>query len=513
MEMVTIEEKLADLRSRKEKGKLGGGQKRIDAQHEKGKLTARERMSKLLDPGSFEEFDALRCGTTPGSPVGDGVITGYGTIEGRKVFVFAQDFTVAGGSLGKIVGEKICKVMDMAMKVGAPVIAMNDSGGANIPEGVLSLNGYGEIFKRNTLASGVIPQISAVYGPCAGGAVYSPALTDFVFMTETNSYMFLTGPKVVKAVTHEDVTVDQLGGSLVHMTKSGVAHFSHPTEDESIQQIRKLLSFLPSNNMEEPPIVECTDSFDRMEEALNTIVPTNLNKGYDMRDVIHMVFDDGEFYEVMPLYAMNILIGFSRLNGRTVGVVANQPNVLAGCLDINASDKAARFVRFCDAFNIPLISFVDTPGFLPGTGQEYGGVIRHGAKMLYAYSEATVPKITIVTRKSTGGAYLAMASKNLRNDLNYAWPTAQIAVMGAKGAIEILMKKELDAAEDKQKFMAEQEELYNENVANPYIAAAHGYIDDIFEPKTTRPRLIKALEMLSTKNDDLPAKKHGNIPL
>lgn len=511
--MVTIEEKLADLRSRKEKGKLGGGEKRITAQHEKGKLTARERMSKLLDPGSFEEFDALRSGTAPGSPIGDGVVTGYGTIEGRKVFVFAQDFTVVGGSLGKVVGEKICKVMDMAMKVGAPLIAMNDSGGANIPEGVLSLNGYGEIFKRNTLASGVIPQISAVYGPCAGGAVYSPALTDFVFMTETNSYMFLTGPKVVKAVTHEDVTVDQLGGSLVHMAKSGVAHFSHPTEDESIMGIRKLLSFLPSNNMEEAPMVECTDSFDRMEEALNSIVPMNMNKGYDMKDLLHMVFDDGEFFEVMPLYAMNILIGFSRLNGRAVGVVANQPNVLAGCLDINASDKAARFVRFCDAFNIPIITFVDTPGFLPGTGQEYGGVIRHGAKMLYAYSEATVPKITVVTRKSTGGAYLAMASKNLRTDINYAWPTAQIAVMGGKGAIEILMKKELDAAEDKAKFMAEQEELYNENVANPYIAAQYGYIDDIFEPKTTRPRLIKALEMLSTKSDDLPAKKHGNIPL
>lgn len=511
--MVTIQEKLADLRSRKEKGKLGGGEKRIAAQHEKGKLTARERIAKLLDAGSFEEIDALRCAAAPGSPVGDGVVTGYGTVEGRKVFVAAQDFTVAGGSLGKIVGEKICKVMDLALKVGAPFIALNDSGGANIPEGVLSLNGYGEIFKRNTLASGVIPQISAVYGPCAGGAVYSPALTDFVFMTDTNSYMFLTGPKVVKAVTHEDVTVDQLGGAIVHMSKSGVAHFAHATEEDSIKAVRKLLSFLPSNNAEEAPAVECADPFDRMEEALNSAVPMNLNKGYDIKDIIHMVFDDGEFFEVMPLYAMNIVIGFARLNGRSVGVVANQPNVLAGCLDINSSGKAARFVRFCDAFNIPLITFVDTPGFLPGTGQEYGGVIRHGAKMLYAYSEATVPKITVVTRKSTGGAYLAMASKNLRTDLNYAWPTAQIAVMGAKGAIEILMKKELDEAPDKEKFLAEQEELYNENVANPYIAAQHGYIDDIFEPKTTRPRLIKALEMLITKNDDLPAKKHGNIPL
>ncbi|HNW82867.1 MAG TPA: acyl-CoA carboxylase subunit beta [bacterium] len=511
--MVTIQEKLADLRSRKEKGKLGGGEKRIADQHKKGKLAARERLTMLLDAGSFEEIDALRCGTAPGSFVGDGVVTGYGTVEGRKIFVAAQDFTVAGGSLGKIVGEKICKVMDLALKVGAPFVALNDSGGANIPEGVLSLNGYGEIFKRNTLASGVIPQISAVYGPCAGGAVYSPALTDFVFMTDTNSYMFLTGPKVVKTVTHEDVTVDQLGGAIVHMTKSGVAHFAHATEEDSIKAIRKLLSYLPSNNAEEAPAVECTDAFDRMEEALNSVVPMNLNKGYDIKDVIHMIFDDGQFFEVMPLYAMNIVIGFARLNGRSVGVVANQPNVLAGCLDINSSGKAARFVRFCDAFNIPLITFVDTPGFLPGTGQEYGGVIRHGAKMLYAYSEATVPKITVVTRKSTGGAYLAMASKNLRTDLNYAWPTAQIAVMGAKGAIEILMKKELDAAEDKEKFLAEQEELYNENVANPYIAAANGYIDDIFEPKTTRPRLIKALEMLVTKRDDLPAKKHGNIPL
>ena len=511
--MVTIQEKLADLRSRKEKGKLGGGEKRIADQHKKGKLAARERLTMLLDAGSFEEIDALRCGTAPGSFVGDGVVTGYGTVEGRKIFVAAQDFTVAGGSLGKIVGEKICKVMDLALKVGAPFVALNDSGGANIPEGVLSLNGYGEIFKRNTLASGVIPQISAVYGPCAGGAVYSPALTDFVFMTDTNSYMFLTGPKVVKTVTHEDVTVDQLGGAIVHMTKSGVAHFAHATEEDSIKAIRKLLSYLPSNNAEEAPAVECTDAFDRMEEALNSVVPMNLNKGYDIKDVIHMIFDDGQFFEVMPLYAMNIVIGFARLNGRSVGVVANQPNVLAGCLDINSSSKAARFVRFCDAFNIPLITFVDTPGFLPGTGQEYGGVIRHGAKMLYAYSEATVPKITVVTRKSTGGAYLAMASKNLRTDLNYAWPTAQIAVMGAKGAIEILMKKELDAAEDKEKFLAEQEELYNENVANPYIAAANGYIDDIFEPKTTRPRLIKALEMLVTKRDDLPAKKHGNIPL
>ena len=511
--MATIEEKLAALRAKKEKGKLGGGEKRIEAQHAKGKLTARERIAKLLDGGSFEEIDALRCANGANAAIGDGVVTGYGTIDGRKVFVFAQDFTVAGGSLGKIVGEKICKVLDLAMKVGAPVVGLNDSGGANIPEGVHALDGYGEIFKRNTLASGVIPQISAVYGPCAGGAVYSPALTDFVFMTDTNSYMFLTGPKVVKTVTHEDVSVEDLGGAAVHMTKSGVAHFSHATEEESIAAIRQLLSYLPSNNAEEPPMVEPTDPFDRMEEALNQIIPENPNKGYDMKQVIAMVVDNSEFFEVMPQYATNMIVGFARLNGRTVGIVGNQPNVLAGCLDINASDKAARFVRFCDAFNVPIITFVDTPGFLPGTGQEYGGVIRHGAKMLFAYSEATVPKITVVTRKSTGGAYLAMASKNLRCDMNYAWPTAQIAVMGAKGAVEIIMRKELEAAEDKAKFLTEQEELYNENVANPYIAAQHGYIDDIFEPKTTRPRLIKALEMLITKNDDLPAKKHGNIPL
>ncbi len=511
--MVTIEEKLAELRAKKEKGKLGGGEKRIETQHAKGKLTARERIALLLDPGSFEEIDSLRFGAKKNTPIGDGVVTGYGTVNGRKIFVFAQDFTVAGGSLGKVVGEKICKVMDLALKVGAPVVGLNDSGGANIPEGVNSLYGYGEIFKRNTIASGVIPQISAVYGPCAGGAVYSPALTDFVFMTESNSYMFLTGPKVVKAVTHEDVTVDQLGGANVHMVKSGVAHFSHETEKQSIEAIRELLGYFPANNMEDPPVVESSDPFDRMEDTLNQIVPTNPNKGYSMYDVIHMIVDDGQFIDVQPLYARNMIVGFARLNGRTVGIVANQPNVLAGCLDINASDKAARFVRFCDAFNIPLITLVDTPGFLPGTGQEYGGVIRHGAKMLYAYSEATVPKITVVTRKSTGGAYLAMASKHLRTDLNYAWPTAQIAVMGAKGAVEILQRKELEEAEDKEKFLAEQEEIYNREVANPYIAAQHGYVDDILEPKTTRPRLIKALEMLITKNDDLPAKKHGNIPL
>lgn len=511
--MVTIEEKLSDLRLRREKARLGGGEKRIDDQHKKGKLTARERIAKLLDKESFEEIDCFRADRGEGKTLGDAVVTGYGTIDGRKIFVFAQDFTVIGGSLGEVVSSKICKIMDMAVKVGAPVIGLNDSGGARIPEGIHSLYGYGEIFKRNVLSSGVVPQISAIYGPCAGGAVYSPALTDFVFMTATNSYMFLTGPKVVKTVTHEDVTVDQLGGANVHMTKSGVAHFMDETEEASLANIRKLLGFLPSNNMEEPPRVECKDPFDRMEEALNTIVPLNPNKGYDIKDIIHMVFDGGEFYEIQSIYAANIVIGFARLNGRTVGIVANQPNVLAGVLDINSSMKGARFIRFCDCFNIPIITFVDTPGFLPGTGQEYGGVIKHGAKMLYAYSEATVPKIAIVTRKAYGGAYIVMSSKHLRGDMNYAWPTAEIAVMGARGAVEVLKGKELEAAPDKEKFFAEQEEEYREKIANPYVAAQHGFIDDIFEPKTTRPRLIKVLEMLANKKDDLPAKKHGNIPL
>ncbi|HSA33308.1 MAG TPA: acyl-CoA carboxylase subunit beta [bacterium] len=511
--MVTIEEKLAQLRAKKEQAKLGGGEKRIEDQHKKGKYTSRERFAKLLDPGSFEELDCLRSDRKEGSPLGDAVVTGYGTIDGRKVFVFGQDFTVSGGSLGEVVAAKICKVMDLSLKTGAPCIGLNDSGGARIQEGIHSLYGYGEIFKRNVLASGVVPQLSAIYGPCAGGAVYSPALTDFVFMTNTNSYMFLTGPNVVKTVTHENVTVDQLGGAQVHMTKSGVAHFSHDTEDESIAAIRELFSYLPSNNMEEPPRVTCTDPVDRMDEELNTIVPLNPNKGYNVKDVIRMIFDDGKFFEVQPLYAMSIVVGFARLNGRTVGIVANQPNVLAGVLDVNSSMKGSRFIRFCDCFNIPLITLVDTPGFMPGTVQEYGGVIKHGAKMLYAYSEATVPKLAVVMRKAYGGAYIVMSSKHLRGDMNYAWPTAQIAVMGAKGAVEILKRKELDAAADRAKFIAEQEAEYAEKIENPYIAAQHGFIDDIFEPKTTRARLAKALEMMSTKRDDLPPKKHGNIPL
>ncbi len=511
--MATIEEKLAQLRAKKDQAKLGGGEKRIEDQHKKGKYTSRERFAKLLDPGSFEELDSLRSDRKEGSTLGDAVVTGYGTIDGRKVFVFGQDFTVSGGSLGEVVAAKICKVMDLSVQTGAPCIGLNDSGGARIQEGIHSLYGYGEIFKRNVLASGVVPQLSAIYGPCAGGAVYSPALTDFVFMTNTNSYMFLTGPNVVKTVTHENVTVDQLGGAQVHMTKSGVAHFAHDTEDESIAAIRKLFSYLPSNNMEEPPRVACTDPIDRMDDELNTIVPLNPNKGYNVKDVIRMVFDGGEFLEVQSLYAMNIVVGFARLNGRTVGIVANQPNVLAGVLDVNSSMKGARFIRFCDCFNIPLITFVDTPGFMPGTVQEYNGVIKHGAKMLYAYSEATVPKLAVIMRKAYGGAYIVMSSKHLRGDINYAWPTAQIAVMGAKGAVEILKKKELDAAPDKAKFIAEQEAEYAEKIENPYIAAQHGFIDDIFEPKTTRARLAKVMEMMSTKRDDLPPKKHGNIPL
>ncbi|MFO7735860.1 MAG: acyl-CoA carboxylase subunit beta [bacterium] len=511
--MASIEEKLAELRSKKQKAKLGGGEKRIEKQHAKGKMTARERFAKLLDSGSFEEIDSFRTSDGAKGPLGDAVVTGYGTVNGRKIFVFGQDFTVQGGSLSAVVGDKICKIMDMAMKVGAPVVGLNDSGGARIQDGITSLYGYGEIFLRNTLASGVIPQISAVYGPCAGGAVYSPAITDFVFMTEKNSFMFITGPKVVKTVTHEDVTVDQLGGAVVHATKSGVNHFVDSTEEESLENIKTLLSYLPQNNMEDPPVESCSDDFDRAEESLNTLVPVNPNKSYDMRDVIKLIFDDGEFLEVQKMYAANMIIGFARLNGRSVGIVGNQPNVLAGVIDVDASMKAARFIRFCDAFNIPLVTFVDTPGFMPGTQQEHNGMIKHGAKMLYAYSEATVPKIAVVTRKAYGGAYIVMSSKHLRSDMNYAWPTAEIAVMGAKGAIEILKRRELAEAEDKDAFMKEEEKSYREKIANPYNAAHHGYIDSIIEPKNTRPQLIRAMEMLRTKQDDLPAKKHGNIPL
>ncbi|MCX6270987.1 MAG: acyl-CoA carboxylase subunit beta, partial [Bacteroidetes bacterium] len=519
---MTLEDKIKELMEKRAQAKLGGGQKRIDSQHKKGKLTARERIDLLLDEGSFEEFDMFvthNChdfGLEKERYMGDGVITGYGTIDGRLVYVFSQDFTVFGGSLSEAYALKICKVLDKAMKVGAPVIGINDSGGARIQEGVKSLGGYAEIFQRNILASGVIPQISAIFGPCAGGAVYSPALTDFTIMTRKNSYMFVTGPKVVKTVTGEVVTDDELGGATIHGTKSGVTHFIAEDEQEGIMLIRKLISFMPQNNLEDPPLVPCTDPIDRKDDMLNTIVPDSPNKPYDVKDVIHAIVDYSEFMEVMRHYAPNIVTGFARFNGISVGIVANQPNYLAGVLDINASRKAARFVRFCDAFNIPLVTFVDVPGFLPGTAQEYGGIILHGAKLLFAYGEATVPKITVILRKAYGGAYDVMSSKHLRGDINYAWPSAEIAVMGPKGAIEVLFQKKLAEIEDvteKDEFIRKHEEDYKEKFANPYNAARYGYIDDIIEPRNTRFRVIRALQSLATKKDLNPPKKHSNIPL
>ncbi len=510
---------LIDLRA---EAKLGGGQKRIDAQHHKGKLTARERIELLLDEGSFEEFDMFvkhRCnnfGLDGERSLGDGVVTGHGTIDGRIVYVFSQDFTVFGGSLSETFANKICKVMDMAMKTGAPVIGINDSGGARIQEGVNALAGYAEIFERNIQASGVVPQISAIFGPCAGGAVYSPALTDFIMMTEENSYMFVTGPKVVKTVTGEEVTDDQLGGARVHGSKSGVSHFIAENEQEGILLIRKLLSYLPQNNLEDTPLAPCDDPIDRLDDILNEIIPDNPNKPYDVKDVIHSVADYGEFFEVHRNYAQNIVVGFARFNGISTGIVANQPNYLAGVLDINASRKAARFVRFCDAFNIPIVTLVDVPGFLPGTAQEYGGIILHGAKLLFAYGEATVPKITIILRKSYGGAYCVMSSKHLRGDINYSWPTGEIAVMGPKGAIEVLHHKKLkkfETEEERINFVAEAEADYKDKFANPYVAAQYGYIDDVIEPRNTRFRIIRALQTLATKKDYMPAKKHTNIPL
>jgi acetyl-CoA carboxylase carboxyltransferase component len=508
--------KLIQLR---EKARLGGGEKRIAAQHQKGKYTARERIGMLLDGGSFEEFDMFvthRCtnfGMEKDTYLGDGVVTGYGTIEGRLVYVFAQDFTVFGGSLSESFAMKICKIMDQAMKMGAPVVGINDSGGARIQEGVNALAGYAEIFQRNILASGVIPQISAIFGPCAGGAVYSPALTDFNIMAKGTSYMFLTGPKVVKTVTGEDVTQEQLGGASVHATKSGVAHFTVDTEEEGLILIRKLLSFLPQNNLEETPLMPCNDPITRLEDSLNEIIPDSPNKPYDMYEVIAAVVDNKEFLEVHRDYAANIIVGFARFNGVAVGIVANQPKVLAGCLDNNASRKAARFVRFCDAFNIPIVTLVDVPGFLPGTQQEYGGIILHGAKLLYAYGEATVPKVTVTLRKSYGGAYCVMSSKHLRGDINYAWPTAEIAVMGPSGAIEVLYGKEIAGAENPAGFVVEKEQEYREAFANPYNAARYGYIDDVIEPRNTRFRIIRALQQLSTKKLINPPKKHGNLPL
>ena len=519
---MAIEEKIKQLLEKRELAKLGGGQKRIDSQHKKNKLTARERIDLLLDEGSFEEFDMFvthRCtdfGIENEKYMSDGVVTGYGTIDGRLVYVFSQDFTVFGGSLSEMYAKKICKVMDQAMKVGAPVIGINDSGGARIQEGVQSLAGYAEIFQRNIMASGVIPQLSAIFGPCAGGAVYSPTLTDFIIMSKTNSYMFVTGPKVVKTVTGEVVTDDELGGAMVHGSKSGVSHFVAEDEQEGILLLRKLLSYLPSNNLEDPPIVPCMDPIDRLEESLNEIIPDNPNKPYDVKDVIHSIADNTEFLEVARHYAPNIVTGYARFNGMSVGIVANQPNYLAGVLDINASRKAARFVRFCDAFNIPILTLVDVPGFLPGTAQEYGGIIVHGAKLLYAYGEATVPKVTVILRKAYGGAYDVMSSKHLRGDINYAWPSAEIAVMGPKGAIEVLYNKKLAEIENpatREEEFHKYEEEYKTKFANPYDAASYGFIDDVIVPRNTRFRVIRAFQALSTKKDVNPPKKHSNLPL
>ncbi|MEA4840173.1 MAG: acyl-CoA carboxylase subunit beta [Bacteroidales bacterium] len=517
--MSTQLEKVKELIELRVEARLGGGEKSIQKQHDKGKYTARERIDMLLDEGSFEEFDMFvkhRCtnfGQDKKHYLGDGVVTGYGTIDGRLVYVFAQDFTVWGGSLSETMALKICKVMDQAMKMGAPVIGINDSGGARIQEGINALAGYAEIFQRNILASGVIPQISGIFGPCAGGAVYSPALTDFTIMTKGTSYMFLTGPKVVKTVTGEDVTQEQLGGASVHATKSGVTHFAVEDEEEGLKLIRHLLSFIPQNNLEETPIVDCNDPIDRLEDSLNEIIPDNPNKPYDMFEVIGAIVDNGEFLQVHSDYAKNMIIGFARFNGQSVGIVANQPKMLAGVLDSNASRKAARFVRFCDCFNIPLVTLVDVPGFLPGTGQEYGGVILHGAKLLYAYGEATVPKVTVTLRKSYGGAHIVMSCKQLRGDINYAWPTAEIAVMGASGAVEVLYAKEVKASEDPAAVTAAKEQEYIDAFQNPYKAAQYGYIDDVIEPRNTRFRVIRALQQLSTKKLTNPSKKHGNIPL
>ena len=511
--------KLIDLRS---EAKLGGGEKRIEAQHAKGKLTARERITMLLDEGSFEEYDMFvthRCdnfGMEKNKFMGDGVVTGQGTIDGRVVYIYAQDFTVFGGSLSETYALKICKVMDMAMKMGAPIIGINDSGGARIQEGVTALAGYAEIFERNIMASGVIPQISAIFGPCAGGAVYSPALTDFVIMSKGTSYMFVTGPKVVKTVTGEVVTDEQLGGASVHGSKSGVSHFIAEDEEEGILLIRKMLSYMPQNNLEDAPLADCDDPIDRLDDFLNEVIPDNPNKPYDVKDVIHSIVDNNEFLEVHRNFAQNIVVGYARFNGISTGIVANQPNYLAGVLDINASRKAARFVRFCDAFNIPIVTLVDVPGFLPGTAQEYGGIITHGAKLLFAYGSATVPKVTVILRKAYGGAYCVMSSKHLRGDINYSWPTGEIAVMGPKGAIEVLKGKKIAAIENEEEraaYISAQEEDYKEKFANPYKAAEYGYVDDIIEPRNTRFRVIRALQALATKKDTMPDKKHANLPL
>jgi len=517
--MNTFSKQIELLRNREQQARLGGGAQRIEQQHAKGKLTARERIDLLLDEDSFQELDMLvqhrsdAFGLDAQKIPGDGVVTGYGRMDGRLVYVFSQDFTVFGGSLSEAHGQKICKVMDMAMKNGAPVIGLNDSGGARIQEGVVSLGAYADIFLRNTLASGVVPQISVVLGPCAGGAVYSPAITDFIFMVKHTSYMFVTGPNVVKTVTHEEVSFEELGGAETHATKSGVAHFVEDNEINCLRQVRRLMSFLPLNNCEDPPVRECGDELNRREEKLNSLAPENPNKPYDIKEVIGAIADDGDFLEVHERYAANIVVGFVRLGGRPVGVVANQPASLAGVLDIDSSIKAARFVRFCDAFNIPLLTFVDVPGFLPGTDQEWRGIIKHGAKLLYAFCEATVPKITVITRKAYGGAYDVMSSKHIRGDVNFAWPSAEIAVMGPKGAVEIIFKKEIEQSDAPSAATDAKVQEYREKFANPYIAAERGYVDRIIEPAATRQHVVNALLMLENKVDTNPKKKHGNIPL
>ena len=513
------QDKLDELRRRHAQAELAGGEERVRRQHKAGKRTARERLDLLLDPGSFMEIDKFVVHQSHDfdmenqKVLGDGVVTGSGRIHGRPTFVFAQDFTVFGGSLSEAYARKICKVMDLAMKTGAPVIGLNDSGGARIQEGVVSLAGYAEIFLRNTLASGVVPQISAVMGPCAGGAVYSPAITDFVFMVKNTSYMFVTGPDVIRAVTHEEVSAEDLGGATTHGTTSGVAHFAADSEEECLALIRELMTFLPQNNLEDPPLQPTQDPVDRRDESLQTIVPDQPNKPYDMREIVRTVLDDRYFFEVQATFAPNIIVGFGRLGGRPVGIVANQPAHLAGCLDINASLKAARFVRFCDCFNLPLVTFEDVPGFLPGTAQEFGGIIKHGAKLLFAFCEATVPKLTVITRKAYGGAYCVMSSKHIRGDANFAYPTAEIAVMGPDGAVNILYRRETEEAADAGAFKEEKTREYREKFAHPYVAAERGYIDEVIEPKDTRARLCSALEILRTKRDSNPPRKHGNIPL
>jgi acetyl-CoA carboxylase carboxyltransferase component len=515
----TVEERIDELRKRRKAALTPGGRDAAAKQHDRGKLTARERVQLLMDKGSFVETDpfavhrAHEFGMDRKRPPGDGVVTGYGTVGGRKIFVASQDFTVFGGSMGEVHAQKVCKVMDLAIATGAPFVQINDSGGARIQEGAASLAGYGFIFERNVRASGVIPQISVIMGPCAGGAVYSPAITDFTFMVKETSHMFITGPDVIKTVTGEEVTFEELGGAMTHSGKSGVASSIGEDDEDVLNRVRYLLSFLPSNNLEDPPAYATTDDPDRVDDGLTHLVPDRAQEPYDMHEVIRRVVDDGEFLEIFPLWAMNIVVGFARLDGRTIGIVGNQPKVIAGTLDIDASEKASRFVRFCDAFNIPILTFVDVPGFLPGTEQEYGGIIRHGAKLLYAFAEATVPRMTVITRKAYGGAYLVMNSKHLRADVSFAWPTAEIAVMGAEGAVNVVFKKEIEKAADPDARRQELIREYRDKFSTPYAAAERGFIDDVIEPAETRPRLIKALRMLSTKRETIPARKHGNIPL